>query len=566
MSTIKEIVSRQVDVKHFNFAIDVVDEWAASSPDLRAMLWTDEDGANPRDLSFRYFSQRSHRAARLLRDLGVQKGDTAMFLLPRVPAWWEIATGALRAGVVVSPCPTLATAKDISFRANASKATCLVGDAEMIERFLAVRHECPTVKYLLQVDDGAVPLQEGALGYEELVAAYPPDTAFRGGATVATDPAFIFFTSGTSGPPKMVVHNHLYPLGHVATGKHWLMLEPGKLYWNMADQGWAKAAWSWFSAWNAGAALFVQRLSGAFSPSTIIKSLHNHPITTLCVPPTAFRRLVLPDARELLRKMPPARLEHSVAAGEALEADLIRAWKDMTGIEIKDGYGQTETPLLCGNLPGYPVKPGSMGLPIPGMPLSVVDEDGRECGIGVEGNIALAARDEHGQAPFGIFEGYLASDGTKKLDLRQGADSKQWWYLTGDKASRDEDGYFWFIGRADDVINSSGYRIGPSEVEAVLQEHPCVVESAVVASPSAERGDVVKAFIILSETARTEDQDRLAKDIQEHCKRVAAPYKYPRRIEFVGNDFFPRTTSGKIQRAKLREWERAKQVPARARL
>lgn len=229
----------------------------------------------------------------------------------------------------------------------------------------------------------------------------------------------------------------------------------------------------------------------------------------------------------------------------------------------RSGYGQTESPLLCANLPGYPVKAGSMGLPVPGIPLYIVDDDGKECDVGVEGSIALVARDENGKAPVGLLDGYQTADGTKQLDLRRELHPPQgrqplWWYITGDQASRDEDGYFWFIGRQDDVINSAGYRIGPSEVEAVLQEHPAVLEAAVIASPSAERGEVVKAFIVLNEKARTYDHSALVKSIQDYCKKTAAPYKYPRKIEFVENSFLPRTTSGKIQRAKLRQWEKEK--------
>ncbi|RXG47106.1 hypothetical protein VDGE_08277 [Verticillium dahliae] len=335
----------------------------------------------------------------------------------------------------------------------------------------------------------------------------------------------------------MVVHNHLYPLGHVPTGQAWLLLGPGKLYWSLAEQGWAKAAWAWFAAWNTGAALFVQKMQGAFSPQGLVETLHKYPITTL-------------------------------SAGEALEGELVRTWASMTGIEIKDGYGQTETTLLCGNFPGNKVKLGSMGLPTPGTQLCVVDNNGDECDAGEEGDIAVATHDIDGIPLKGIYDGYLQADGTTCIKLKRESHPKEGrklrqWYLTGDRAKRDGEGYFWFIGRADDVINSAGYRIGPSEVEAVLQEHPAVLESIVIASPSAERGDVVKAFIVLTDAAKNDDLEALAKKIQDHCKETAAPYKYPRRIEFVGKDFFPRTVSGKVQRAKLRERERSGQTKAK---
>ncbi|KAG7118826.1 Acyl-coenzyme A synthetase ACSM3 like protein [Verticillium longisporum] len=335
----------------------------------------------------------------------------------------------------------------------------------------------------------------------------------------------------------MVVHNHLYPLGHVPTGQAWLLLGPGKLYWSLAEQGWAKAAWAWFAAWNTGAALFVQKMQGAFSPQGLVETLHKYPITTL-------------------------------SAGEALEGELVRTWASITGIEIKDGYGQTETSLLCGNFPGNKVKLGSMGLPTPGTQLCVVDNNGDECDAGEEGDIAVATHDIDGIPLKGIYDGYLQADGTTSIKLQRESHPKEGrkprqWYLTGDRAKRDGEGYFWFIGRADDVINSAGYRIRPSEVEAVLQEHTAVLESIVIASPSAERGDVVKAFIVLTDAARNDDLETLVKKIQDHCKETAAPYKYPRRIEFVGKDFFPRTVSGKVQRAKLRERERNRQTKAK---
>ncbi|EEY22497.1 acyl-coenzyme A synthetase ACSM3 [Verticillium alfalfae VaMs.102] len=562
--TANEIAAPLGPLTNSNFAIDVVDAQALSTPDRQAMLWTDDE-SRTLDLSFRYFSQKSHSSAQLLNDLGIQKGDILMILLPRVPAWWEIATGALRAGIVVSPCTTLATHKDMAFRAQASKAAAFIGDTETITKFLRVRDNCPSMRTILQADGLPVP---GIAQYDELIGTYDPDVRYLGDQTKSTDPAFLFFTSGTTGPPKMVVHNHLYPLGHVPTGQAWLLLGPGKLYWSLAEQGWAKAAWAWFAAWNTGAALFVQKMQGAFSPQSLVETLHKYPITTLCAPPTAFRRLVLPETRALIQDLPPLQLEHCVAAGEALEGELVRTWASITSIEIKDGYGQTETTLLCGNFPGNKVKLGSMGLPTPGTQLCVVDNNGDECDAGEEGDIAVATHDIDGAPLKGIYDGYLQADGTTSIKLQQETHPKEGrkprqWYLTGDRAKRDGEGYFWFIGRADDVINSAGYRIGPSEVEAVLQEHPAVLESIVIASPSAERGDVVKAFIVLTDAAKNDDLVVLAKKIQDHCKETAAPYKYPRRIEFVGKDFFPRTVSGKVQRAKLRERERSQQTKAK---
>ncbi|KAH6982529.1 acyl-coenzyme A synthetase ACSM3 [Ilyonectria destructans] len=541
----------------FNFAVDVVDKHANASGSLRAMLWSDNTDSHVRDLSYEYFSKRSHLSATILNDLGIRCGDRMLIMLSRVPAWWEIATGALRAGVVLSPCSTLATPRDIKYRALTSQANIFVGDATTIKTFLEVRTDCPGVKMVIQADGEPIP---GIQQYETLMNALPQDKMYSGRVTLTSDPAFILFTSGTTGPPKMVVHNHSYPLSHISTGNDWLLLEPGKLYWNLAELGWAKAAWGWFAAWNTGAALYVRKLRGAFSAREVAEALHHYPISTLCAGPTVYRQMVLPDVLERIAKAPLSRLEHCVAAGEALEKTVIQSWKAATGIEVKDGYGQTETTILCGNFKGNVVKPGSMGTAASGIPLSIVNEDGEECKAREEGNIAVAVRKTDGERIIGITDGYLQPDGSKRLNLlnerpRTDGSTLRQWYLTGDRGYRDEDGYFWYLGRGDDVINSSGYRIGPTEVESVLLEHPAVKDVAVVASPSAQRGDVVKAFVVLTDGAKEQNPTKLTQMLQDYCKKESAPYKYPRRVEFVDEDVLPRTTSGKIQRAMLRKME-----------
>ncbi|VUC20938.1 unnamed protein product [Clonostachys rosea] len=561
----------------YNFAVNVVDKHAEVAGKSRAMLWSDVTDTEVRDLSYEYFSQKSHQSAILLRELGIRKGDKLMLLLSRVSSWWEIATGALRAGVIVSPCSSLATSKDIEFRARVSEASIFVGDAMTVAAFLKISKGSHNVRRVIQADGDPIP---GVQQYQDLMAQIPGHRKFHGPITKSSDPAFVFFTSGTTGPPKMVVHNHAYSISHVTTGKDWLLLEPGKLYWNLAEQGvfsspstlttglmgqrlgWAKATWAWFAAWNTGAALYVRKLQGGFSAQDLARTLHRYPITTLCAGPTIYRQLVSPRLLEKIAAEPFSRLHHCVAAGEALERAVIDSWKAATGIEIKDGYGQTETPVLCGNFVGNAVKPGSMGLPASGIPLSIVNDVGEECPINEEGNIAVALYSSNGDRLIGITDGYLQPDGSKKLNLltcKTNPDEPAHggkWYLTGDRGYRDEDGYFWFIGRADDVINSSGYRIGPSEVEAVLQEHPAVQDVAVVGSPSAERGEVVKAFVVLTPEGLRESPGALIKKLQDYCKKEAAPYKYPRKIQFVGHDFFPRTSSGKIQRAALRKLEK----------
>lgn len=345
--------------------------------------------------------------------------------------------------------------------------------------------------------------------------------------------------------------------------------------------GWGKAGWAVFAAWNCGAALFVEDDRRPFDPIHLLDVLHKYPITTLCAPPTAYRQLVLQASQNHFRKNPPTALEHCVGAGEPLNGEVIRLWKEMSGIQICDGYGQTETILVCGNLEGHEIKVGSMGKPVPGVHMLLVDESGEELPAGLEGNIALSIGDDSDAPFFGVFDGYIKEDGSihKPVKISAASDGKsteKTLFLTGDRATRDEDGYFWFVGRADDIINSSGYRIGmfshlnssiftsiltkgalgPYEVESVLKQHPGVVESAVVASPDPERVEVVKAFIVLTEEHARRNHDELRKEIQDFCKKMSAPYKYPRRVQFVEPSFLPKTISGKIMRNRLRAMEK----------
>jgi acetyl-CoA synthetase/medium-chain acyl-CoA synthetase len=360
--------------------------------------------------------------------------------------------------------------------------------------------------------------------------------------TLASDPCLIYFTSGTVGYPKMVVHTHAsYPVGHtVVTGRYWLDLTPDDLVWNLSEMGWAKAAWSnFFGPWGNGAAIFVQDARGKFDGKATLAMLEQHPISVFCAPPTAYRVMVQEDLKG--RRL--ATLRHCVGAGEPLNPEVIDAWRAGTGLTIRDGYGQTETVLLCGNFPTEEVRAGSMGKPSPGFDLAVIDHEGRELGPNKEGDIAVRVQPER---PLGLFKEYWRNPEAMERSFMGE------WYLTGDRAYRDADGYFWFVGRADDVIISAGYRIGPFEVESALVEHPAVMEAAVVASPDPVRGEIVKAFVILAPGYQA--SEALATEIQDHVKSVTAPYKYPREVEFVTE--LPKTISGKIRRVELRERER----------
>lgn len=380
---------------------------------------------------------------------------------------WELATAALRSGIVICPATTLLVDDDIKYRAQRSGATVFVGDSASVQKFLRVRKDCPQVKFVIQVDGSR---EAGIIDLAKEVFSIPKNAIFQGSKPRTNGPAIIYFTSGTTGYPKMVQHNHIsYPLAHTITGKYWLRLGPNKLYWNLSEQGWAKAAWSFFGAWNCGAGLFIHDDRLAFNPKTTLGMLHTYPITTLCAPPTVYRQLVLDSVRSLFQQTPPKGLEHCTGAGEPLNAEVIRLWKQMSGIEICDGYGQTETIMMCGNFANAPIRPGSMGRPSPGVPLHVINEQGDECPDGEEGDIAVAVRSE-GAGPndfFGIFDGYINQDDTldRRLQAASGARSTRVsWYRTGDRATRDTEGYFWFVGRSDDVINSSGYRIGELHV------------------------------------------------------------------------------------------------------
>ncbi|HKF78323.1 MAG TPA: AMP-binding protein [Candidatus Dormibacteraeota bacterium] len=515
--------------QRFNFARDVVGQWARD-PERLGMHWLGQRGEERR-ITFREFDERSDRFAAVLRRHGVRAGDRVMVQLPRVPEWWEVLLGCFKVGAVAVPGTVLLTAKDISYRTNLAEGVVYVTDPDGAARVDEVRAECPTLRVLVQVGGEG---RKGWLAYEREM-----DSAGSAGDvdTASSDPALIYFTSGTVGNPKMVLHTHAsYPIGHRITGRFWLDLRPGDLHLNLSENGWAKAAWSsLFGPWNMGAALFVQDSRGRFNASETLDLLERYPITTFCAPPTAYRMLVLEDlSRRELRS-----LRWCVGAGEPLNPEVIETWERGTGHLIRDGYGQTETVLLCGNFPSLEVRPGSMGKPSPGMTVAVIDEEGRALPPDSEGDIALRFRPER---PVGLFQEYWrnpeASEACRRGD----------WYVTGDRAYVDGDGYFWFVGRADDVIISAGYRIGPFEVESALIEHPAVAEAAVVGRGDPLRGTIVKAFVILAPGHSGSDQ--LTADLQDHVKRVTAPYKYPREIEYVSE--LPKTISGKIRRVELR--------------
>ncbi|MFP4030045.1 MAG: AMP-binding protein [Desulfococcaceae bacterium] len=520
--------------EYFNFAGDVIDKWA-EDPDKLAMLWVDDAGTEVRK-TFQDFSKASKRLANVLTANGVKQGDVVMVVLPRNLEWWEIFTACIRMGAVVSPGTVQLTGKDLEFRANKAEAACIITNGAIAAKFDEVADQCSTVKTKIVITEP----RDGWLFYDDEVAN--ADENFKTAQTRSEDSCIVYFTSGTTGYPKMALHTHAsYPIGHLTTGKFWLDLTPNDLHWNVSDTGWAKAAWSsYFGPWNCGAALFTHH-SDKFDPVQTLDLLAKYPVTTMCGAPTIYRMLVLQDLSGY--KFP--NLRHCVGAGEPLNPEIIEVWKKATGCTIRDGYGQTETVLLCGSFPCIEPRFGSMGKPSPGVDLQVVDDAGNALPRNTEGDIAVRVKPNR---PVGLFKEYW------KEPERTASVFRGDWYLTGDRAYIDDDGYFWFVGRSDDVILTSGYRIGPFEVESALIEHPAVAESAVVSSPDPTRGEVVKAFVILAPGFTGSDE--LVKELQDHVKKVTAPYKYPRKIDFV--DALPKTVSGKIRRIELRnaEWGR----------
>jgi acetyl-CoA synthetase/medium-chain acyl-CoA synthetase len=524
----------------YNFAVHTIGQWA-EDPEKLAMLWVGSDGREER-YTFVHFDEQSSRVAHAFAHLGIQKGDRVLVMLPRIPEWWEIMLGLMKLGAVGIPCTTLLTPKDIQYRAEAAEAVALATDGAGADKVAQVRAQCPTLRTVVVVDEPGAKCPADCTGYHPAVDVASP--VWYGSRTTASDPCLIYFTSGTVGYPKMVLHTHAsYPKAHTdVTGRYWLDLRPDDLHWNLSELGWAKAAWSnFFGPWGNGAAMFIQDARSKFNAKETLELLARYPISTFCAPPTAYRLLVQED---LTTYRFPA-LRHCVGAGEPLNPEVIATWQETTGLTIRDGYGQTETVVLCANFPPLEVRPGSMGKPSPGYDVAVIDQDGAELGPNQEGDIAVRVTP---QRPMGLLQEYWRNP--EAMERSFVGD----WYRTGDRAYRDADGYFWFVGRADDVIISAGYRIGPFEVESALVEHPAVVEAAVVATPDPVRGDIVKAFVILAPGYFA--NEALAIELQQHVRTVTAPYKYPREVEFVTE--LPKTISGKIRRVELRERERAK--------
>ncbi|MDB5107894.1 MAG: acyl-CoA synthetase [Candidatus Binatus sp.] len=515
----------------FNFGA-VIDDLAADTNRV-AIFWEDQDRRRAR-LTFADIATQSSRIANVLTGLGVRRGDPVLLVLPRITLWQAAYIGALKAGAIVVPCTSMLREKDLVYRANHSGAVAIIAGTESMAMISDLRKQCPTVKHYLlagSARSGWTSLQEA------MNRAFP---SFRPVNTRSMDPAICYYTSGTTREPKAVLHSHSYTYSHRFTGLNWLDLKPGDIHWTTSDTGWAKAAYGvLFGPWMNGTTTFMY--NGRFEPDKELELLRRYNITTFCAPPTEYRILIKED----LSKYSFPSLRHCTGAGEPLNPEVIEVWRDRFNLTIHDGYGQTESIILAANLPGVPVKPGSMGLPFPGHDLRVLRDDLSEASVDEVGELGVRVGPD--RPPSLFLEYWKNPEETAKVFRGD-------WYLTGDLGTRDADGYLWFVGRADDVIISAGYRIGPFEVESALLEHPAVMESAVVASPDPERGSIVKAFVRLK--AGVQSGDRLVQELQDHCKRITAPYKYPREIEFL--DELPKTVSGKIRRVDLRKREESR--------
>jgi len=521
--------------ENFNFAYDVVDEIARQTPDKIAMVWCNDLGEE-KIFTFSQMKTYSDKAANFFLSAGIRKNDPVMLVLKRRYEFWFCILALHKIGAITIPATHLLSPKDFVYRNNAAdiKMIVCVPDPEVIRHIEAAEDKSPTLKVKALIGED----REGWLNFNAGMESCSDEFVRPKGADMTRndDVMLLYFTSGTTGMPKMVNHNYIYPLGHIITAKYWQNVMNNGLHLTVADTGWAKSAWGkLYGQWLSGSAVMTYDFD-KFVPKNMMEVIEKHKVTTFCAPPTIYRFLIKED----LRKFDLSALKYCVVAGEPLNPEVYKQFLEATGIKLMEGYGQTELTVALATYPWMEPKPGSMGKPTPGYRIDMLDENGNSCEIGEEGQIVIYT-DQN--TPIGMFNGYFRDE-----TLTQ----KVWHddiYYTGDMAWRDEDGYYWFVGRADDVIKSSGYRIGPFEVESALIEHPAVLECAITAVPDPDRGQIVKATVVLSKNY--EASEGLAKELQEHVKKVTAPYKYPRIVEFVTE--LPKTISGKIRRVQIRD-------------
>ena len=524
--------------ENFNFAYDVMDAWAEEKPEGLALLWTNDQGEEIRT-TFAELKEQTDQAASYLMSLGIGKNDPVMLILKRRYEWWVIMLALCKIGAIVIPATHMLTKKDIIYRNTRAsvKAIICVDDAYVTSQIQLAMSESPTVKQYITVTDHGKPIPEG---FRDWQSEWQQAPKFVRPAFVNEndDTMLMYFTSGTSGEPKMVAHDYLYAMGHLTTGVFWHNLHEGSLHLTVADTGWGKAVWGkFYGQWFAGATVFVFDHE-KFNADTLLRQIEKYHVTSFCAPPTIYRFMI----REDLSKYDLSSLEYCCTAGEALNPAVFDKLKEQIGLNIMEGFGQTETTMTLGTFPWMTPKPGSMGIPNAQYNIDLIRADGTSCEDGEKGEIVVRVGD---RKPIGLFKYYYRDEELTREAWHDGI------YHTGDMAWRDEDGYYWFEGRIDDVIKSSGYRIGPFEVESALMTHPAVVECAITGVPDDIRGMVVKATVVLGKEWKDKAGDDLIKELQQHVKKVTAPYKYPRIVEFV--DELPKTISGKIRRVEIRK-------------
>lgn len=521
--------------ENFNFAYDVMDVWAEEKPDKIAMIWTDDEG-HEKFFTYKDLKLQSDQTASYFASLGIGHGDMVMLILKRHYEWWLSMLALHKLGAVAIPATHMLTKHDIIYRNNRAsvKAIVCVGDSYVLTQIEEAMPESPTVETLIsigpEVPDG---FHDWHKEWEHAPTFVRPEHPNSN-----EDTMLMYFTSGTSGEPKMVAHDFLYALGHLVTGAFWHNLSEDSIHLTVADTGWGKAVWGkFYGQWFAGATVFVFD-HDKFTADKILRKIEQYHITSFCAPPTVYRFMI----REDFSKYDLSSLRYCCTAGEALNPAVFNKFFELTGIKMKEGFGQTETTMTLGTMPWTEPKPGSMGLPNPQYDIDLLKPDGTPCEDGEKGQIVIRVGD---RKPIGLFKEYYRDEALTRQVWHDGI------YYTGDMAWRDEDGYYWFVGRIDDVIKSSGYRIGPFEVESALMTHPAVVECAITGVPDPIRGMVVKATVVLGKEWKDKAGDALIKELQNHVKHETAPYKYPRIIEFV--DELPKTISGKIRRVEIRE-------------
>ena len=522
----------------YNFGFDVIEKRALED-DKTAFIYVSRDGSKIENHKFSDLNNESNRFANVLCQLGIKKGDFAFVMIPRIPAWYQVMIGCIKTGVIAMPGTNLLTSKDIEYRINKSRAKLAIVTSESAEKIDDIVANCPSIECLIVIGGD----RKGWINYDKVCAESSTQLLREDvSKTRADDTMLAYFTSGTTAFPKMVPRDYGYAMAHSITGDYWMDLKKDDIHWTLSDTGWAKAAWGMlFPPWLIGATIVLYDGDLRFDAEKHLQLIKKLSVTTFCAPPTVYRVFAQTD----LSNYDLSSIRHSISAGEPLNPEVMRVWKDMTGTDVYDGYGQTETINIVANIPGVEVRPGSMGRPVPGVEVDIIDDKGNVVSDGEVGHIGVKITSPY---PPGLFRGYYDDEVANAECFHDG------YYFSGDTATRDKEGYIWFVGRSDDIISSASYRISPFEVESALQEHPAVAESAVIGKSDKIRGSIVKAFVILAEGYKASTE--LEKDIQDFVKAHTAPYKYPRSIEF--RESLPKTVSGKIRRVELREQEETK--------